>query len=344
MQTELFKTLSLRENERARYALIGGKTRRITAVFDAYWRFAAERQAVYFRRLNGTFPATADPVLGKFKFTNAYRILDRTTQYLVRNVITEGEQSLPELFFRILLFKLFNKIETSELLVTHFGDLRFADYNFERYDRVLTDALQSGRRIYSAAYIMPSGGPNGESKKHRSHLKLLEKMMRDNVPQKLGDLTSMRDGFELLRSYPMIGNFLAYQFITDLNYSALTNFSEMEFVVPGPGSLDGLKKCFPDMTPSEATPLIRAVCENQSEFQHQLGLDPIHLWGRPLQLIDCQNLFCETDKYARVAHPEILGFSGRTRIKQTFRMTGPISQPVFPEKWRLVQPLEFTPA
>jgi hypothetical protein len=342
MQTELFKTLSVRENERARYALIGGKTRRITVVFDAYWRFAAERQAVYFRRLNGIFPATADPVLGRFKFTNAYRILDRTTQYLVRNVIKEGEQSPPELFFRILLFKLFNKIETWEFLVTHFGELRFADYNFERYDRVLTAALQDGRRVYSAAYIMPSGGPNGESKKHRSHLKLLEKMMRDNVPQKLGDLTSMRDGFELLRSYPMIGNFLAYQFITDLNYSELTNFSEMEFVVPGPGALDGLKKCFPDMTPSEAAPLIRAVCENQSEFQHQLGLHPIDLWGRPLQLIDCQNLFCETDKYARIAHPEIIGFSGRTRIKQTFRMTGPISQPVFPEKWRLVQPPELT--
>jgi hypothetical protein len=57
------------------------------------------------------------------------------------------------------------------------------------------------------------------------------------------------------------------------------------------------------------------------------------LHGRPLQLIDCQNLFCEVDKYARVAHPPILGYSGRTRIKQRFR---PVDQPVtawFPPKW-----------
>jgi len=34
----------------------------------------------------------------------------------------------------------------------------------------------------------------------------------------------------------MVGYFLAYQFITDINYSTLTDFSEMEFTVPGPGT------------------------------------------------------------------------------------------------------------
>jgi hypothetical protein len=342
MQDELFKLPFPREIAVPRYALIGGRRRETTAVFEAYWRFAAERQAIFFRRLNRAFPVTTDPILEKFKFTNAYRILDRTTQYLMRHVIMEGEQSRPELFFRILLFKLFNKIETWQLLIQHFGNLRFPDYRFADYDRVLTEALQNGRRIYSAAYIMPSGGPNGESKKHRSHLKLLEMMMRDNVPQKLGDLTSMRAGFDVLRSYPMIGDFLAYQYITDLNYSIITNFSEMEFVVPGPGALDGLKKCFPDMSPAEAPLLIREVCENQAAFQRELGLVPIELWGRALQLIDCQNLFCEVGKYARIAHPEIPGFSDRTRIKQNFRTTGPITHPVFPEKWRLAQSQEAT--
>ena len=337
MHNELLRFPPFAEVRSAIGAVINGRTRDVTPVFDAYWHFAAERQAIFVRRLNGTLPATMDPILRKFKFTNAFRILDRTSQYLVREVIMKGGQSEQDLFFRILLFKLFNKIETWELLSGHFGEPRFADYRFEHYDRVLTEALQNGRRIYSAAYIMPSGGKHGEGKKHRSHLKLLETMMRDNLPQKLSDQTDMRRGFELLRTYPMIGDFLAYQFITDLNYSRLTNFSEMEFVVPGPGALDGLKKCFPDMKPSEAASLIRAVCENQSAFQRERGLDPVNLCGRPLQLIDCQNLFCETDKYARMAHPEISGFSGRTRIKQTFRMTGPITTPVFPTKWQLPQ-------
>ena len=42
-----------------------------------------------------------------------------------------------------------------------------------------------------------------------------------------------------LYQYPTIGDFLAYQYITDLNYSTLTNFTEMEFVVPGPGAKHG---------------------------------------------------------------------------------------------------------
>jgi hypothetical protein len=52
-----------------------------------------------------------------------------------------------------------------------------------------------------------------------------------------------------------------------------------------------------------------------------------------LQLIDCQNLFCEVDKYARVAHPEFVGHTGRTRIKQKF---SPIAEPIgfwYPPKW-----------
>lgn len=294
-----------------------------------------ERQEIFWRRLNGFQPFTDDPILSKFKFTNAYRVLDRTSQYLIREVINRGSQSVEEVFFRVLLFKLFNKIETWELLKEHFVEPTLEEYGFARYDRVFTQALDKGRRIYSAAYIMPSGGPNGEGKKHRSHLRLLEMMLGDGVPKKLREYRTMQEGFTLLRSYPMIGDFLAYQFITDLNYSSMTNFSEMEFVASGPGALDGLKKCFPDMVPSEAASLIRAVCENQRELQERLEIPPVQLFGRPLQLIDCQNLFCEVDKYARIAHPDIQGLSGRTRIKQQYRPKGPLPQPFFPPKWKL---------
>jgi len=336
MQSELFQQMRAGSPlPSSRTVRLNGKSWTTSPVFDAYWAFAAERQGIFYRRVSDIQPFTQDPILRKFKFTNAYRVLDRTTQYLIRDVILQSEPTETNVFFRILLFKLFNKIETWQLLTAELGELTFKGYRFERYDRVLTKALEVGRRIYSAAYIMPSGGPKAEGKKHRSHLLLLEKMLREEVPKKLASTRTMREGFALLRSYPMIGDFLAYQFITDLNYSDLTEFSEMEFVMPGPGALDGLKKCFPQMVPSDAPSLIRAVCEQQEDLQRELGIEPVSLYGRPLQLIDCQNLFCETDKYARVSYPEIAGFSGRTRIKQSFRMTGPIPKPVFPVKWGL---------
>src|SRR5260370_16662877 len=92
---------------------------------------------------------------------------------------------------------------------------------------------------------MPSEGPGTHCRKHSSHLRLLQRMMKDRVPTKIAEMRSMQDAFLLLRSYPMIGDFLAFQFVTDLNYSALTNFDEMQFVVARPGSTARLRKSFP---------------------------------------------------------------------------------------------------
>ena len=75
------------------------------------------------------------------------------------------------------------------------------------------------------------------------------------------------------------------------------------------------------------------VTERQEREFDRLGLDFKSLWGRPLQLIDCQNLFCEVDKYSRVYHPEIPGSSERTRIKQKFRPTMKAIEYWYPPKW-----------
>lgn len=310
---------------------------KLTAVYDSYWRFAVERQNIFFNRLaNGPRPWTTDPVILVHKFTNAYRASDRVSQYLIRNVIYRDDlpSSESEVLFRTLLFKLFNKIETWELLEQTFGSITFADYQFDRYNNVLSQAMQAGDRIYSAAYIMPPGGSSfGYPAKHQNHLKLLERMMADDLAGQLGKMPRMQSAFELLRSYPTIGDFLAYQFVTDINYSEITDFSEMDFVVPGPGARDGIKKCFSDSAGLNEAELIRLMVDNQEAEFDRLGINFKSLWGRKLQLIDCQNLFCEVSKYARVAHPEVAGVSGRTRIKQKFIPTGALEVPWYPPKW-----------
>jgi hypothetical protein len=308
-----------------------------TEVYDTYWLFAYERQEVFFRRLSGVLPPwTTDPIVLQHKFTNAYRASDRVSQYLIRNVIYQGDQSVEEVFFRAILFKIFNRIETWELLEQNLGVLSYAEYSFDEYDRILTEASRQGKSIFSAAYIMASGESSfGSPRKHHNFLKLLELLMRDNVPVRLQETRLMRHAFELLRSYPLLGDFLAYQYIIDLNYSEITNFSEMEFVMPGPGARDGIHKCFQSLGGLSEADVIRLVTERQDEEFSRLGVEFHSLWGRPLQLIDCQNLFCEVGKYARLAHPNVLGLSGRTRIKQLFH---PKEEPIicwYPPKWGL---------
>lgn len=308
-----------------------------TAVYDAYWRFASERQRIFFARSEGKrWPWTDDPVLREYKFTNAYRASDRVSQYLIKEVIYRGDSSPDEVFFRTLLFKTFNRIETWELLQREFGEITFKEYSFKRFDAVLSAAMERGERVYSAAYIMPSGGANAPAgRKHSMHLRLIEQMLNDGLPQKIGHARSMAKAFELIRDYPTIGDFLAYQYVTDLNYGPLTAFSEMEFVVPGPGAFSGVHKCFSDLGGLTEAEIIKVITERQDEEFQRLGLSFRTLWGRPLQLIDCQNLFCEVDKYARVMHPEFSGLSGRTRIKQRFTADPKPIQFWYPPKWGL---------
>ena len=129
---------------------------RVSEVYESYWRFAAERQAVFFRRVRGEkHPWTENSVLAIYKFTNAYRASDRVSQYLIHHVIYRDDlpQSPREVFFRILLFKLFNKIETWKLLELALGPITFEDYRFAAYDAVLSRAMQFGRRILAYPVI-----------------------------------------------------------------------------------------------------------------------------------------------------------------------------------------------
>jgi hypothetical protein len=311
-----------------------------TPVYDVYWRFAVERQSIFFNRLlGGEAPWTRDSVMSKYKFTNAYRVLDRVSQFLISNIINpdvDSDLSDEDRIFRILLYKIFNKIETWQLLESSFEEVSWRRYSFQEYDRVLSLAFHNGTSIYSAAYIMASGKSIFASeRKHQNHLKLLEYMMETNIATRIGSTNSMAQLYDVLISYPLVGPFLAYQYATDINYSALIDFSEEDFVVAGPGARDGIAKCFSDKGSYSDEDIIRFMMENQVAECERLGLDFKSLFGRPLQLIDCQNLFCEVGKYARVSHPQIKDKSGRVKIKQIYRSSGALPSPSFPEKWGL---------
>jgi hypothetical protein len=337
----LFSTEAVSENTASnQHRSVSGISSRFarfrpTAVFDTYWKFATERQAIFFRRVKGiTRPWTADPILSYHKFTNVYRASDRVSQYLIRNVLYKGDQSWREVFYRVLLFKLFNKIETWELLTHSLREPLTTATPLKAISDILSEARLSGLKIYSGAYIMPSGtGPFRATKKHESHLRILKHLLDQSVPERLADCHTMQSAFLLLRAFPMMGDFLAYQYLIDLNYGATLNFSESEFVVPGPGAKSGLRKCFQAFDGMTESDLIKMVADEQELEFASRGLSFQYLPGRALQYIDCQNLFCEIDKYSRIAHPEISGHYGRKRIKQLFRPHTTVPIPWYPPKW-----------
>lgn len=305
---------------------------RTTTVFDTYWRFAFERQEVFHKRVAGMpEPWTEDPILQGYRFTNVYRASDRASQYLIKHVIYAGEQSLEEVVFRTLLFKFFNRIETWESLSSHLGEITWAEFSVKRYDAIFSQLLEQGKRLYSGAYIMPC--PTlGASRKHSNHLKLLARMMKDDLPLKAAAARSLRQLVEVLRAYPSIGDFLAFQFAIDLNYGTSTAFSENDYVLAGPGAKSGIRKAFVDTDGLSDDDVIMAVSYFADREFERRGLEFRTLWGRQPQLIDCQNVFCELDKYSRVAHPSVAGL-GRKRMKRRFRPGRTLDRQWYPPKW-----------
>lgn len=307
-----------------------------TAVFDSYWRFAAERQLIFFRRLQGMgSPWTDDPVLREYRFTNAYRASDRTSQFLIRHVTYLGDPRPREGFFRAILFKLFNRIETWTAIVEKVGPPTTTSFDVEAYGRILSGIRNAGRSVYSAAYIMPPVSPGGREPKHAGHLGLLRAMLDDGLPERLANAASLREVYESLRVYPSLGRFLAFQFAIDLNYGPSISFDEGDFVVAGPGAREGLAKCFQRRDGWTDEDLIMWTTERQEVEFESRQLEFMDLFGRRLQPIDCQNLYCEIGKYARVAHPSATPAGGRSRIKQRFMARGHIEEVWYPPKWGL---------
>ena len=309
-----------------------------TVVFETYWRFAAERLAMFYRRYSDPKgPWTSDPILKAYRFTNAYRAADRVSQYLIREVQGRPDrpQTVREIFFRTMLFKIFNRIDTWEALEVRLGPIKWRNIELEKIDRTLKDLRSRGQKIYSAAYIVPSPA-FGHRYKHSNHIALLAQMMEDHVPERVRQAPSLRSVYDLILRYPGIGPFLAFQYTIDLNYSPIINFEESEFVVAGPGALDGISKCFEDTGGLSSEEIVHWMTDHQETEFKRLRLTFPGLFGRRLQPIDCQNLFCEISKYARVAHPDVAGIAKRTRIKQSYHPNcRPAPLPQFPDRWGL---------
>lgn len=305
------------------------------AVFRAYWQLAAERQNIFRRRIDGEpAPWTEDEILAEYKFTNPWRASDRVSQFLIRDVIyAEPDLSADDQLIRIVFFRLFSKPSTWQAIEDRIGLISGDSLSDRRLPRLL-EKLQSEGPIYTSAFILCANKAYGHDRKYLNHLALLRAMVhRGRLARSVAGAASLEDLYEALLAYPLLGPFMAYQLAIDINYSELVSFSEDEFTVPGPGAERGIRKVFPDAKRSQMPAIIDRMVAAQSDDCEGLGIEPPTLFGRRLHAIDCQNLFCELDKYARVRFPDLR--SDRSRIKARFSPSDAPLELFYPPKWGL---------
>jgi len=307
-------------------------------IFQYYFYFLQERMNIFWNKYDQQLPWTNDEILKTYKFTNVYRAMDRVSQYLIKNVIyKEGSFSDEDILFRILIFKIFNKPETWEVLEQKLGIISITNFNLQQVNKILLE-LKHNQPIFNNAYMMTGTHSlyNHLQYKHEKWLEMVEKeIIGQSILKRIIDARTLEDVYGTLRGCSFIGDFLAYQYTIDMNYSSVIDFSEDSFVKAGIGAIRGIKKCFEPLSKKYTyEDAIKYTQDNFEIYQEKFGYTEFKsLFGRTPTLIDLQNCFCETDKYLRAKIPELQ--IDNKRIKQKYKESPRSLELFFPPKWNI---------
>lgn len=283
------------------------------------YNFITRRYKIHLRKdvLKKDPPWTKDEVLKEFRFTNVRREHDRETLWLIRNVTANPEVSYEDKLMNCILFRLFNKHETSELISQ---PIRFNKrYDPEAYRAVFeavevtephfvffTGAFITGGMKRALKWYLPKG--TEEDSMPMRVMKFMEYLYNDGVVKKIKACKDQKAVYDLLRGYLGIGDFLAYQMFVDMTYIEEFPFSENEFTAAGPGCKMGLTFLFEDRDGMSYEECLFWLRENLGDlFQDVLDKpwNPQELFkdlpehDRCLNVMSLENCFCELSKYIR---------------------------------------------
>jgi hypothetical protein len=306
--------------------------------FFIHW--VSERMDIFHLKNSGEpAPWTNDPILKNYKFTNVYRILDRVSQHLITKVIypdrnreNSKKYSAEEMLKRVMVFKHFNKCETWDALISHFGDI---DKNVSIQEIIEYCSWMKSKNVslYSNAYMMcslPLKGKVGyedlwETKeKHRRHLSVLDRevLSGENI-ERIIAAKDLKTVCEILSGVTGMGKFLAFQYAQDLSYCPQFEFKIEDYCEIGPGTERGIERCFEVKSKDDYQKVILQVRDNLRKDVKDEGYSFKELEDYEYTVADICNCFCEVDKYLRGYGVQSVSHSGKeiagNRIKQGYK-------------------------
>ena len=304
---------------------------------SVYWQWAHLRHDTFNRRVADIKPYALEPLIARHRWCNVWRVLDRVSQRVVRIGL---ESDTPEdAAVRVFLLKIFNRTDVYDWLCSTGGEPSTEHFPTDQYCMAVKSDPARPDRMWSGAYVMrvPDQQSCPPGMKAVRWLRLMGALHARQWWVDVAQAPSLSAIVETLSTIPGVGRWTAYQYATDFGYVGLHTWDEDSYVTHGPGSRRGVRRIFAPEHHSEMERCIEWTCANQDNLQLMHGFEPLRLKGRKLKLIDVQNVFCEFDKYARVAHPG-LGGVGMKQIKRRYPMATakPLPEPLLPAHWHAV--------
>ena len=295
---------------------------------EDFYGWINQRHRIWIRRAIGQKkPWTDDPIFLDFKFTNAFRYLDRGTVAL-RGMLAPAIESLEEdyrtgrletreeealILWNIIWYRSFNRDVHAEGVGFCNPD-ELSDYMEKRAD--------AGQKNFTSAHM--TAGIAGQSKTTTILDAMYEvwvqrfEILEDCI---WGPGKSMQKVFRRLLDIFTIGPFLSYEMVCDLRFTPLLNKAEdiNSWSNVGPGAKRGLERL--GLVATEATLLDNMIWLHHPDQALQYlerhvknHYDEDSEFWPPFELREIEHSLCEFDKYERVR----LG-QGRPRRKYNGR-------------------------
>tara|TARA_R100000501_G_C2622774_1_gene115957 strand:+ start:1239 stop:2126 length:888 start_codon:yes stop_codon:yes gene_type:complete len=265
---------------------------------ETFWYWITERHDIYIRRFGEQQPKpwTKDPILQQYKFTNAFRQLDRGTIALT-DMISQFPAASEEMkLFNIWWYRLFNREEHSRKLgfITSLQPL--VDY--------ITDLYNTKQLIFTSAHMTASKA--GEPK-YLTYIRACEDAFKykDSICRTWRATRSMEETYNKLLMCYLIGPFVGYEIVCDMRFLVKPKPEQINaWANVGPGSRRGLIR-LGMLRPDEKRSKVQAV-GNYAMIQllhkawKELPERIIMNGPSSFELREIEHSLCEFDKYERV--------------------------------------------
>jgi len=265
-----------------------------------YWVNERERIRIEKEVNQSPKPWTTDRIFQTHKFCNVFREDDRNTRWLRENV-REPLRNDPDVLMAIVIFRWFNLIETGETLLKH--------KLYTLWDSALADRMiRPQPKWITSAYVIKS--PNGYDKLTGIRW-AIDQMWpaRKDLYKTMLSVKSLQKSWDILKEFPYMGPFMAYEVITDLRHTHVLEDADdiLTWANPGPGCMRGLNRLH-----GRELKYTSRKHDWQSELQDLMKFINDHSadYVRSFEMRDAEGLCCEFDKYLRIENGE-----GSTRCK-----------------------------
>jgi hypothetical protein len=297
-----------------------------------YW--INERHRIYTLRKRGAkFPWTKDKILRDYKFTNAFRQLDRVTQEWTDRfcrLLGKGKNLKDEdILFHCCMFRLFNWPETYDALYYNVPDLHKRErdvqsgklkpqrWNLKKALAVLKERRDAHEQLFTGAYIITNlGRPEPKYEVIATALDQIWQQ-RKQLTRAIRKRRTMEGAVEVLSTIPTIGGFIGYEIACDLRHTRLLADARdiNSWANPGPGAKRGIHRLI-----CGKAKLPGAKPNYQKAMRRLLKLSPKYLQKHvkdcewPFEMREIEHSLCEFDKYMRVKNGE-----GKPRSRFTYK-------------------------